>query len=164
MTVPGPSSRAPLFELPDLNGQPLRLQSFLERGPVWLLFMKESCPTCALAAPWVERLHGAVGGRGASVVVVMEDSSEAAARLAVAHGWTMPVAVESPPWPVSAAYDLRAVPTMFLIDADGTIGSSGEGFLRDEWNAVADRLAARTGRPGYVLINPEDGAPALRPG
>ncbi len=163
MTALVPPAPAPRFELPDLDGTAFRLESRLVAGPVWLVFLKADCPTCALGAPFLERAHVELGG-AAGPVVVMEDDPEAAARFAAAHGWTLPVAVEPPPYAVSAAYGLVTVPTHFLVRPDGTIEQAGEGFVRAEWNAAAAALAARAGRPDYELIRETDGAPALRPG
>lgn len=164
MTALAPSSPAPLFELNDLNGEPWRLADWLARGPVWLFFLKGDCPTCGLVAPFIRRAHEELAGPALTVAAVMEEGPAAAARFSSAHGWALPVAAEPGPYRVSSACGLATVPTHFLIEADGRVARSGEGFVRSEWNEVAAELAARAGRPGFELIRDSDGAPALRPG
>lgn len=164
MTALAPSARAPLFDLDDLREERVRLVDWLARGPVWLFFLKEGCPTCALGAPYIQRAHEEMAGPALSVAAVVQDDAAAVARLSAVHRWTLPALVEPGPYPVSEAYGLTTVPTYFLIEPDGRISRAGEGFVRSEWNAVAAELAARTGRPGFELIRDTDGAPALRPG
>ena len=41
---------------------------------------------------------------------------------------------------VSFAYDIDTVPSLFLADGDGTLDQALVGFVRDEWQALADAL------------------------
>lgn len=155
---------APAFRLPDLAGREVALADFLALGPVWLVFYKRGCPTCALAVPYLQRLLELPGGLEGSVVLVAQDAAEDAREFAAAHGLGLPVLVESAPWPVGQAYGLRSVPTSFLVESSGVIATSAEGFVKAEWEALARNLAARSGHPDFALFSAADDVPAFKPG
>lgn len=157
-------SEAPPFRLPDLSGREVALADFLALGPVWLVFYKQGCPTCALAVPYLQRLMELPGGLEGSVVLVAQDDAEAAREFVTAHGLTVSVLVESAPWPVGKAYGLGSVPTSFLVESSGVIAAAAEGFVKTEWEALAHNLAARSGHDGFALFTPDDAVPAFKPG
>jgi hypothetical protein len=158
MSAVGPGAVAPRFRLPRLGGGTVDLDDVLAAGPTWLFFMKSTCGTCRLGAPFVQRFHercaGAAGPASAGagpaaeanahpqILVVMEDSEADARAFADEFGWTLPVAVESAPWPVSADYGLYAVPSNFVVAPNGRIMRVGVGFYRTEWNNYARHLLA----------------------
>jgi peroxiredoxin len=156
--------KVPDFELPDLGGTPVSLASLREKGPLWLFFMKSSCGTCQMSAPFAERAHQSLAGQDARVVLVLEDIPEAARAFIARAGLTLRVLIEADPWPVSEAYRLVAVPAFFLIEPDGSLSKYSAGFIRSHWEEAAADLMRRAGRPGYRLITDDDGVPELRPG
>ena len=155
---------APPFRLPDLAGREVALGDFLALGPVWLVFYKRSCPTCALAVPYLQRLMDLPDELEGSVVLVAQDEPDDARAFVTAHGLSLSVLVESAPWPVGQAYGLSSVPTSFLIESSGVIALSAEGFVKTEWEALARNLAARSGHPEFELFSAADAVPAFKPG
>lgn len=176
-----PGNRTADFTLPDIRGGSRCLADFLSAGPLWLIVVKGSCPTCRLVAPLAERIHRAfLPGPAvrapagaptfqrppegpardhppeapASVVLVIQGPPEEAREFVEDLGLTMTALVEESPWPVSQALGLTVVPAFFLIGSDGVVSMSGEGFLRSEWEAVA----------AFSLIGPGEDFPLLRPG
>jgi peroxiredoxin len=142
MSAVGPGAAAPRFRLPRLGGGTVDLDEFLAAGPVWLFFMKSTCGTCRLGAPFVQRFHERCAGSPARILVVMEDAEADARAFANEFGWTLPVAIESAPWPVSEAYGLYAVPSNFVVATSGRVMRVGVGFYRTEWNDYARDLLA----------------------
>jgi peroxiredoxin len=154
MSAVGPGAAAPRFRLPRLGGGTVDLDEFLAAGPVWLFFMKSTCGTCRLGAPFLQRFQERCGaaeaGADAAVagaahpqlLVVMEDSEADARAFADEFGWTLPVTIESAPWPVSEAYGLYAVPSNFVVATSGRVMRVGVGFYRTEWNDYARDLLA----------------------
>ena len=65
-------------------------------------------------------------------------------------------------------YELRrvalAVPTLFLVDADGVVDDVVQSWDRDGYNRVSERLAELTGSPYPEISDEDDGFPSFRPG
>jgi len=160
----GPGAVAPDFSLPRLGGGTVQLEELLAKGPAWLFFLKASCPTCGILAPHIERCHLEMADRPGSIVVIMEDSVEDAGAFAARHGWTMPVAIEESPWPVSSSYKLFTVPTNFVIGTHGLVTRVGAGFIRTELNDTARELLAGAVSLEYELIRAGNGVPEFKPG
>jgi peroxiredoxin len=74
MTFPdalGPGDRAPAFELPSAHGARLRLSSFLERGPVVLVFYRGGwCPWCNTQLRGLQAALDRIAALGGSLVAV----------------------------------------------------------------------------------------------
>lgn len=162
--LPPIGAEAPPFRLPDLNGHAVALVDLLALGPVWLVFYKAACPTCSMAVPYLRRLSEAVPHLDGSVVLIAQDDRDTARAFAAEHGLTGPILLDANPWPVSAAYGLRAVPSHVFIEMSGVVAAAGEGFVRHEWETQTRNLAARSGAPDFRLFHEGDPIPALRPG
>ena len=130
-------------------------------GPVGLFFYKVSCPTCQMAGPPVGAFERAYPGR---VVAIGQDSPERLETFAREYAMGLRAIPDLPPYPVSDAYGIVSVPTLFLVGQDGTILESVGAWERDGFNRVAARLAELTGADPVTISTPEDGLPAFRPG
>lgn len=146
--------KAPSFTLPSVDGGDEVTDPWTE-GPTLLAFFKVSCPVCKMVAPMLTKLSEA----GVRVVAVGEDPPEAITRYNEAEGQRVPTLSEPAPYAESAAYDLEAVPTIFLVGTDGEIQQAIAGWNRDVWN----ELAASLGVP-EPLSTPDDGLRPFRPG
>ena len=153
-------ARAPAFELPDLAGRPHALGS----GPALAVFWKPRCATCDLAFPYLERLHQAYPSDRWQLLAVSQDNLERSAAFARQYALSFPVLIEDEGWPVSRQYDPEATPTCFLIGPDGEIEMASAGFVKDELNQIASRLAQHLGEAPQVIAEEDDGNPAFRPG
>jgi hypothetical protein len=98
-------------------------------------------------------------GPGSSVVLVLQDDAAAARGLLADLPGGMPVRLEADPYPLARATGLATVPTLFLVDAEGRLERTCEGFQR----AAFEEMAGRLGVPG-PFFSETDAAPALRPG
>ena len=123
-------------------------------GPVVLAFFKTTCPVCQMAAPKVQ----ALADSGVRVIAVGEDPPAAITSYNDRHGQKITTLTEAAPHEVSAAYGLDTVPTLVLVDDDGTIRDTAESWDRDAWN----RLAEAAGAP--PVSDDADGLPPFRPG
>jgi peroxiredoxin len=115
---------APDFELPSIDAGPVRLSDLLTRsGRVLLLFVHGDCPTSLLALDRLGPLASKLEHRGLPLVVVAQETTEAAARLACRHGVLATVLADAAPHDVSAAFAVDVVPTALLVgDAGAVIG------------------------------------------
>jgi peroxiredoxin len=153
-----PGTKAPEFDLKTLNEKPFSLGDELARGPVVLVFFKVSCPTCQYALPFFERLYRAYGKTGVTLVAVSQNNTKETAAFIKEFGVTFPVLLDDTNnYPVSNAYGLTNVPTIFWIAQDGEIEVSSVGWLKADFEAI-NRKMAETGKlvPSAVFKPGED--------
>lgn len=146
--------QAPSFTLPAVDGSGDVTDPWTA-GPTVVAFFKVTCPVCVMVAPILTRL--AEGG--ARVVGIGEDPPGRIVAFNEAHDQRVPALSQPAPYRVSAAYDLEAVPSIFLVAQDGAITRSVAGWSRDGWN----ELAAHAG-VDEPLSTPDDGLRPYRPG
>jgi len=148
-------SKAPDFELNDVDGRSYRLSEALAHGRVALVFYKASCPTCQFTFPYIQKIFDRVGLReGFTLWAVSEDDADETKDFIQQHGLTFDVLIDEYPYPVSAAFGMEFVPGIFLIQPDGKITVSDFGFTKAGLNQIA----------GVDFFTPNDGLPATRPG
>jgi len=132
----------------------------LSSGPKVVFFYKVTCPTCQLAAPVAERLYGTFPG---NFVAVAQDPLEKVDAFAEEYGASFASVSDEPPYPVSNAYGIEVVPTLFLLE-DGVVTHVTESWDREGWNRVGSRLAGAVGQSMAPLSEDGDGLPVFRPG
>ena len=157
--------KAPEFNLKTLDGKRFSFADELARGPVVLAFFKVSCPTCQYALPFFERLYKAYGQKGVNLVAVSQNDAKETAAFIKQFGVTFPVLLdEIGSYPVSNAYGLTNVPTIFWIAQDGEIEVSSVGWVKADFEAI-NRKMAETGRNApAVLFKPGEDVRDFRAG
>ncbi len=143
------------FTLASLEGEKHSLEEMLRSGPVLLAFFKISCPTCQLTFPYLSRISGG----GIRFVGISQDDAALSKTFAQRFGVSFTVLLDESGkgYPVSNAYKITHVPTMFLVEPDGTISDTWTGFAR----AGMERLAVRARLPVFTAA---DQVPAWKPG
>ncbi len=161
----GKGTKAPLFKLPLLFGGEFDLNAALAQGPVVLVFFKIGCPVCQMALPFYERVFLAYGA-GATLVGISQDSAENTPKFTERFGVTLPIALDdvAAKYPVSNAYGLTNVPTVFWISPDGSIEISSVSWDKGEFELIAERMSAGAHVPGISMFRPGEPVPAFRPG
>ena len=152
------------FTLPCLGGGEGTLPDGSAKGLTLAIFYKNSCPTCRLAMPFLQRLHEQVTAAGGRVVAISQDGMEGAASFAGELGLTMPILVDGPDYPVSRLYELLSVPTIYLVAATGRVERSSLGFSKTGLLAMAGDLAASVGAPAPILYHDGETIPDFKPG
>lgn len=132
----------------------------LSSGSKAIFFYKITCPTCQLAAPVAERLHGTFPQH---FVAVAQDPPERVSEFEEEYGTTFGSVTDAPPYPLSDAYGIEVVPTLFLVE-DGVVTDVAESWDRDGWNRLGSRLAGALGQSILPLSEEGDGLPPFRPG
>lgn len=155
---------APEFSLKSLDQKQYSLRSLLERGPVVAAFFKISCPVCQFTFPFLERLHQRYGSGGATFLGISQDDTGATKSFASEHGVTFPMVLDENGYPVSNAYGLTNVPTIFLIDTDGKVKVSSMGFDKQDLETIASELAERKQIALAPLFRSDEVVPANKPG
>src|SRR4249920_3860306 len=135
-------TRAPEFELKTLDGKRFSLSEELARGPVVLAFFKVSCPTCQYAMPFLERLYKAYKNKGVSLVGVSQNDVKETVAFCKDFGVTFPMLLDDTrTYPVSNAYGLTNVPTIFWIAEDGEIEVSSVGWVKADFELINRKMA-----------------------
>ena len=150
-------ARAPQFTLPATDGKTFSLQEALARGPVVLAFFKKSCPVCQYAFPFYQRLFQAYGNRGVTLAGVSQNPKKDTETFAAQFGVQFPMLLDdTSTYPVSNAYGLTNVPTLFWIDSDGTIAISSVGWSRKDFELVSEKMAAAGKIPPASLFQAQE--------
>jgi peroxiredoxin len=122
------------------------LSEELAKGPVVLVFFKVSCPTCQYALPYLERLYKAYKNKGVTLVGISQNDAKETADFCKDFGVTIPMLLDDPrTYPVSNAYGLTNVPTIFWIAQGGEIEVSSVGWVKAEFELI-NRKMAETGK------------------
>jgi peroxiredoxin len=133
----------------------------LGAAPIALFFYKVTCPVCQMAAPRVASMAEAYPGL---VVGIGQDPAQRLEVFADEHGMGFPSTSDPPPYPASRAYDVETVPTLFVIDAHGTVVEAVESWERAGYNRASRTLGDLAGLPYHEVSKEGDGLPAFRPG
>ena len=147
-------SKALQFTLKDLEGAPHSLKEILSSGPVLLALYKISCPVCQLTLPYLSCIAA-----GALQIVAVSQDDTAATRKFQARFGVLPTLLdrEEEGYPVSNAFGITHVPSLFLIEPDGTISLASEGFVKSDLESIG----ARAGLP---LFRQDETVPAWKAG
>jgi peroxiredoxin len=148
---------APDFELAKVGKGAAQLSKLLPEGPVLLAFFKSSCPVCQMTLPFLERLHG--GPDAPRVFGVSQDDAAITREFSAQFGLTFPMLLDTAEsgYPASNDYGISHVPSLFLIERDGKVGWSQEGFNKRELEAVGAKA-------GIKLFRPDDDVPEWKAG
>ena len=156
-------TKAPDFELNTIEGKPFFLSRALAFGPVILAFFKVSCPTCQYAFPFFERLHKAYPA--VRIFGISQNDANEAAAFTKDFGITFPILLDDiRKYPVSNAYGLTNVPTLFWIAEDGEVQISSVGWVKSDFEQV-NQMLAETGKGApAVLFKPGEEVRDFRAG
>jgi peroxiredoxin len=142
MSALAPGKIAPDFALSTLEGKQFSLHQALDRGPVIAAFFKVSCPTCQYTFPFLDRLYKAYGDKNVNLVGISQNDKKDTVAFAREYGITFPLLLDDTrTYPVSNAYGLTNVPTIFWIAPDGEIEMSSVGWVRSDFEQLNHRMA-----------------------
>jgi len=158
-------TQAPDFTLPGMDGKQFSLRETLRHGPVLAAFFKISCPVCQFAFPFIERIHQAYKNPHMTIVAVSQNEKKQTAAFIKEYGMTFPVLLDDTrTYPVSNAYGLTNVPSLFWIAPDGEIEISSVGWLRRDIEEIGRKAAESGGAPPVPLFRAHDSVPDFRAG
>lgn len=165
MTALTAGKTAPDFTLQTMDGGRFSLKEALARGPVLAAFFKISCPVCQFAFPFLERIYKAYGNRNVTIVGISQNGKKDTAAFLKEYGVSFPVLLDdTDTYPISNAYGLTNVPTIFWIAQDGEIEISSVGWVRKEIDQINQNVARISGEALRPVIRPDDHVPEFRAG
>lgn len=160
-----PGTTAPDFTLPAINGKQFSLREALTRGPALAAFFKVSCPVCQYAFPFLQRIYEGYGNRNATIVGISQNPNKDTAAFMKEFGVTFPVLLDdASTYPVSNAYGLTNVPTIFWIAPDGEVEISSVGWVRKDMEEFSRRAAEASGSGPRPLFRPDEQVADFRAG
>ncbi len=136
------------FRLDRLEGGEVAFPNLAANGPSLLAFYKVTCPVCQLTLPFLERIHS--GGR-LPVFAISQNDAEDTDEFNRYYGISIPTLLdrEDADFPASNAFGISSVPSIFLLERDGTVSRVIEGWQKQE----VERLGAVS---GVNPFRPED--------
>lgn len=141
---------APEFELSTLDGEKCAKRDLLAGGPVVLAFFKVSCPTCQFTLPFLERMTRSNPASGLRIYVVSQNDAAATRAFLRRFDITVPALLDDADsgYPASNAFGISHVPSVFLIETDGTISWTLDGFSKREFEVLGERTGVAPFRAG----------------
>lgn len=135
---------APDFTLYTADGEARSRDEILSAGPALFAVYKASCPTCQFTLPFLTRLEGGP----IQVFAVSQDPPSLAERFAREFDAPLPALFDrvDDNYPMSNAFGVTHVPSMYLIEPGGRVSWSSVGFFKRELL----ELAALAGRPIFA--------------
>ncbi len=156
---------APDFKLNSLRGASSSLSDALKKGPVVAAFFKVSCPVCQFAFPYLERIYKTQDGSRITIVGISQNDAKDTEKFVKQFGVTFPVLLdEAKSYPVSNAYGLTNVPTIFWIAPDGTIEVSSVGWVKKEIEEIYEKVRGIYTQPPAALFRPDEKIAEFRAG
>ncbi|MBS0321669.1 MAG: TlpA family protein disulfide reductase [Proteobacteria bacterium] len=135
---------APAFTLDDAAGKPVSLAAL--RGKVVVVdFWASWCGPCRQAFPWMNALQQKYAGKGLVIVAVNVDKKRSDADRFLAQVPAQFTTVFDPDGKTPAAFDVRGMPTTYLVDGSGKIVLVEEGFREETRDAMEARIRALLG-------------------
>jgi peroxiredoxin len=165
MSALSAGTAGPNFTLPAMDSKQFSLQEALASGPVLAAFFKISCPVCQFSFPFIERIYRAYGKRNLTIVGISQNDKKDTAAFMKEYGITFPVLLDdTTTYPVSNAYGLTNVPSIFWIAQDGEIEISSVGWLRNDIDEISRKAAQAVGEGPRAIFKPGENVPEFRAG
>jgi peroxiredoxin len=145
-----PGSRVSDFRLPLLDGGEARLTDIVVNGSALLAFFKVSCPTCQLTLPHLERIHSS---SKLPVFGVSQNNAADTRDFNRRFGITFPMLLDSREsgFPVSNAFGISHVPTLFLVGSGCVIERVTEGWLKAEIRSLGEMASVDPFQPNVYV-------------
>ena len=142
----GEGELAPDFVLPVLGGETTKSLSASHGKVRYLDFWASWCPPCRVSIPEIVALQRELGGSGFEVIGInVDERIDDALKFLERHPMNYDV-VSDPRGATAAAYDLRGMPTSFVLDPEGRVTLVHVGFRRGDMKAIRAHIVALLGR------------------
>jgi cytochrome c biogenesis protein CcmG, thiol:disulfide interchange protein DsbE len=136
-----PGTAAPPFALSTASGETVALAALRGRV-VYVDFWASWCAPCRRSFPWMNAMQARYAGEGLAVVGVNVDKRRADAERFLRDVPASFTIVYDAEGAMPAAYDVRGMPSSYLIDRQGNIAAVEEGFHDERRAALEARIRA----------------------
>ena len=132
---------APAVMLPDANGQAVDLGK-LRGSVVYVDFWASWCGPCKRSFPWMNEMTRRYGAKGLAIVAVNVDKKRDDADRFLRSVPAEFTVVYDPAGATPAAWQVKAMPSSYLVDATGKIVLIENGFKDERKTEVEERIRA----------------------
>lgn len=154
----------PEFELPTLAGSTLGAGE-LRKHPLSLItFYKASCDTSLYLLDLLNDFWRRLACPRPVIWLISQDSPQETRQFLTAKNIMLPAAIDFPDYRLSRQLDFRSAPALYLLDRSGKILFNSIGFVKDEFQMAAGRLAAANGHGGIPVFQDEQTVAPFKPG
>lgn len=122
---PGPNTADYSLELIDREGNTMSLAA-LKGKVIFLNIWATWCPPCVAEMPGIDQLHEDMGNEVAFVLLSLDEDFAKAMEFDTRKGYGLPI--YAPAGSLPSAYQSTAIPTTYIIDAQGYIALKQEGM------------------------------------
>jgi thiol-disulfide isomerase/thioredoxin len=136
-----PGTPAPPFALSTASGETVALAALRGRV-VYVDFWASWCAPCRRSFPWMNAMQARYAGEGLAVVGVNVDKRRADAQRFLRDTPASFAVVYDAEGATPSAYDVRGMPSSYLIDRQGNIAAVEEGFHDERRVALEARIRA----------------------
>ena len=135
---------APGLALPTASGETVALDQM--RGKVvYVDFWASWCGPCRKSFPWMAEMQKKYGPSGFTVVAVNVDKKRPDAERFLQATPAQFTVVYDPAGTAPAAWDVKAMPTSYIIDAKGNVAMVESGFKDENVPELENRIKALVG-------------------
>jgi thiol-disulfide isomerase/thioredoxin len=135
----GPGDAAPAFALTNLAGETVDLARLRGRV-VYVDFWASWCAPCKRSFPWMNTLLERYGREGLSIVAVNVDKRRSDADRFLRDVPAAFTVVFDGQGTVPTAYDVKGMPSSYLVDRRGTVTFVEEGFHEERRTEIEARI------------------------
>ena len=136
----GSAADAPSFNLEDVDGNDINLDSLLAKGPVLISFWALWCKMCIKELDALRPYAEEFDSLGVTLLAISQDKTRAVPKVkpfATSHKWTYQVVLD-PENIMRDLYNVQAMPTFFIIDQNKQIVFTHQGYKPgDEESIIA---------------------------
>jgi thiol-disulfide isomerase/thioredoxin len=136
-----PGTPAPAFALPTASGEMVSLAPLRGRV-VYVDFWASWCAPCRRSFPWMNELQARYGKDGLAIVGINVDKRREDAERFLRDTPASFTIVFDAQGKAPAAYDVKGMPSSYLIDRNGDVAAVEEGFHDERRNDVEARIRA----------------------
>lgn len=134
------AQKAPTFVLPS-DGQKIDLGK-LKGKVVYLDFWASWCDPCRKSFPWMNDMHSRYDSNKFTIIAVNLDASKKdASKFLHKIPADFPIAYD-PEGTVAASYNLKAMPSSYLIDKYGSLVYSHKGYREGDTAIIEKKIAS----------------------
>jgi len=137
----GVGDSAPAFALPGAAGDTTSLE-MLRGQVVYVDFWASWCGPCKRSFPWMNELQQKYAGKGLAIVAINVDKKREDARKFLATTPAQFNIVYDPAGITPASYEVKGMPSSYLVDAQGRVVVVEQGFRDERKDAIEDRIRA----------------------
>ena len=132
---------APSFALSTAPGEVIDLARLRGRV-VYVDFWASWCGPCRRSFPWMNALHARYANQGLTIVGINVDKRRADAERFLRDVPATFAVVYDPQGVAPAAFDVKGMPTSYVVDRNGVVAAVEEGFHDDRRDAIEARIRA----------------------